>query len=61
MNEMRIGRAFAVGSRVFLPHRVKRHTQVEAYDLRTGRHLASLFEPGFGVQPVSGAVLSVGF
>jgi hypothetical protein len=57
----RVGRAFAVADRVFLPHQVKRHTQVEAYDLKTGRHLASLFEPGFGVQPISGATLSVGF
>ncbi len=56
----RNGMAYAVGDRVYLPRFVKRHTVAEGYDLVSGRHVASLFQPGSGVQIVSGASLSVG-
>ena len=58
----RAGRAFAIGDRVFLPHTVKRHTVVEVLDLASGRHVASLSQPGLGAQPAVplGAPVSLG-
>jgi hypothetical protein len=56
----RVGRAFAIGDRVFLPRLVKGATVVASYDLRTGRALAIIRARGLGTAPLSGAVLSVG-
>jgi hypothetical protein len=56
----RVGQAFAIGDRVFLPRLVKGATVVESYDLRSGRALATIRARGLGLAPLSGAVVSVG-
>jgi hypothetical protein len=51
---------FESGQRVYAPRAVKRHTVVDAYDLASGRQLASLYQRGLGVRPITGATGSTG-
>ena len=53
-------RPYAIGSRVYAPHLVKRDTVVDVFDLRTGRAVARLHQRGLGVTPLSGVVESIG-
>jgi hypothetical protein len=50
---------FETDQRVYAPRSVKRHTIVDVYDLRTGKAVASLFQRGNGVRPITGVIDSL--